>query len=465
MQKRRWSLQARLAWRLGLVLLGSILLVTAVIVHYTWQAIDNLDDASLQVQAEQVASYVRLERGKPVLQLPPALARAYQDAGDGYLYAIIDRQGEILIASSEKASDTFSALPRERLKAGEPIFRLYDPDGRGTPHYALIAAVPVASDLLIAVAQGYIHEDVYVDSLVKEFIEHIGWTLPVILLVALLISIWTIRSSLRPIKDLSDRALLIGPATRDLRLPTGEVAVEILPLIRAINSALDRLEHGFDMQRRFTANAAHELRTPLAVLTARLAELDDNVVARQLGEDIARMNRLVAQLLQVSRLEAAPLKIEDAVDLNHLAETVVSYLAPLAIQQHRTIALQPAAAPVVVQTARVALEDALRNLVENALNHTPVGSEVMVAVGTDGSLSVRDHGPGVPPELRGQIFERFWRGRAQNGHGAGLGLAIVAETMRALGGSVSVTDAPGGGAIFVLHCAGETAGFGSLKKR
>jgi signal transduction histidine kinase len=455
LQKRRWSLQARLAWRLGLVLFASMVLVAGVAAHYTWRAIDNLDDVNLQIQAEQVARHVRLERGQPVLQLPPELDRAYHEAGDGYLYAVMNASGEMLIASSQKARDTFNTVPRERLKAGEPIFRLYGSEGHGTPYFAYIVRVPVARELLVVVAQGYIHEDVYIDSLMKEFAEHIGWTLPIILLAALLISVWTIRGSLRPIKDLSARALMIGPETRDLRLPTGEVAVEILPLINAINSALDRLERGFDMQRRFTANAAHELRTPLAVLTARLGELDDNEVVRQLGADIARMNRLVAQLLQVSRLEAAPLKIENEVDLNDLAETVVSYLAPLAIQQHRTIALQPAPAPVMVQTARIPLEDALRNLVENALHHTPVGSEVTVTVGGDGTLSVRDHGPGVPPELRSQIFERFWRGRERNGHGAGLGLAIVAETMRGLGGSVSIADANGGGAVFVLHLPGK----------
>jgi signal transduction histidine kinase len=427
-----------------------MILVALVIGHYTWLAIDNLDDASLQIQAEQVASHVRLVRGEPVLQLPPALDKAYHQAGDGYMYAVVNIQGDMLIASSDKARDIFGALPLDRLKAGEPIFRLHDPAGNGTPYYAYIMPVPVARELLVIVAQGYIHEDVYVDSLLKEFAEHIGWTLPVILIAALLISVLTIRTSLRPIKDLSARALMIGPATRELRLPTGQVAEEILPLIKAINSALDRLDLGFEVQRRFTANAAHELRTPLAVLTARLAALDDNTVVRELAGDIARMNRLVSQLLLVSRLEAAPLKLEDEVDLNDLAATVVGYLAPLAIQQHRTIALQPAEAPVMRRTARIPLEDALRNLIENALSHTPPGSEVVVSVAASGMISVRDYGPGVPEGLRAQIFERFWRGRDRRGQGAGLGLAIVAETMRGLGGSVTVADAPGGGALFAI---------------
>ncbi|MEK9970518.1 MAG: HAMP domain-containing sensor histidine kinase [Ferrovibrio sp.] len=439
-----------MAWRLGAVLLGSMVLVALVIGHYTWLAIDNLDDASLQIQAEQVASHVRLVRGEPTLQLPPTLDQGYHQAGDGYMYAVMNSNGKVFIASSDKARDTFGALPQDRLKAGDPIFRLYDPNGKGTPYYAYIMQVPVARELLVVVAQGYIHEDVYVDSLLKEFSEHIGWTLPVILIAALLISVLTIRTSLRPIKDLSARALMIGPATRDLRLPTGQVAEEILPLITAMNSALDRLDHGFEVQRRFTANAAHELRTPLAVLTARLAALDDTGIARDLGEDIARMNRLVSQLLLVSRLEAAPLRLEDDVDLNDLAATVIGYLAPLAIQHGRTIALQPSDRPVIRRTARIPLEDALRNLIENALAHAPAASEVTILVGDDGSIAVRDCGPGVTEEMRDQIFERFWRGRDRRGHGAGLGLAIVAETMRGLGGNVTVGNAPGGGAVFTL---------------
>ena len=97
-----------------------------------------------------------------------------------------------------------------------------------------------------------------------------------------------------------------------------------------------------------------------------------------------------------------------------------------------------------------ALEDAIRNLVENAVNHSPRGSEVIVGVDYEGTVRVSDHGPGVPAEYRERIFERFWRGKASETQGAGLGLAMVYEIMKTHKGSVHVGETPGGGATFTL---------------
>ena len=436
-----------------------MLLLAAVIGQYAWFALDNLDDVGLQIQAKQITENLRIANGKVTIQLPPSLDTAYRESDENYLYAVIDKQGIVLAASSDKARRIFSGLSTDRRSGSEAYFRILDPDHNNAPYYALITSVNGAGEFLVLVAQGHAHGDVYIDSLLSEFATHIGWTLPVVLLAALFISIWTIRSSLKPINDLSARALMIRPETRAVRLPTTEVAVEILPLLTAINSALDRLESGFEVQRRFTANAAHELRTPLAVLTARLDDLEPSPTTRQLAEDIARMSRLVAQLLLVSRLEATTLKFEE-IDLNRIAENVIGFLAPLAIAAGKSLALYPADGPVRVRGAPDALEDALRNLVENAISKTATGSEVAVTVTRDGRIAVRDHGPGVPTDLRAQVFERFWRGRERGNQGAGLGLAIVAETMRAHGGSVAVEDAAGGGAIFTMTVplAGASAG-------
>lgn len=449
-QNTSWSLQARLAWRLGAVLVGSMLLVAIVISQYAWFALDNLDDVGLQVQASQIARHAQLRDGRLDIDLPAQLQQAYHESGDGYMYAVLDPQGRVVAASSDKARRSVSDLPPAiRMTAGT-VFRLLDTDGRESPHHALLDDTDLPAGYHIFVAQGRIHPDVFVDTLLSEFATRIGWTLPFVLATALFMAIWTIRTSLGPIRELSLRARQIGPETRDVRLPTHGVPEEILPLPLAINSALDRLEKGFEIQRRFTADAAHELRTPLAVLTARLTELPDDANTRRLAEDIGRMNRLVNQLLQVSRLEGAMLKIE-SIDLNRIAETVVAFLAPLAIGNGKSVALTASSKPVLVEASADALENALRNLVENALFHTAPGTEVMVIVSPDGSIAVRDHGPGIPAGHRKHIFERFWRGRDRQHSGAGLGLAIVAETMRSHGGQVRVGDAPGGGAEFILQ--------------
>jgi len=130
---------------------------------------------------------------------------------------------------------------------------------------------------------------------------------------------------------------------------------------------------------------------------------------------------------------------------------VVASLAPWALGQKKTIGFIGHDKPVLVKGNRHAIENAVRNLVENAITYSPEGSEVMVSTYPDGRISVADQGPGIPPEHRGQIFQRFWRGKGSRSGGAGLGLAIVNEIMRAHHGTVSVEDKPDGGTIFTLR--------------
>ena len=162
------------------------------------------------------------------------------------------------------------------------------------------------------------------------------------------------------------------------------------------------------------------------------------------------MNRLVEQLLRVARLDAVALGTLDTVDLSTVAADVVVYMAPLAISQGRSIAVLGTERPAHVKGNRHAIEDAIRNLVENAVAHAPPSTEVVITVDPAGSISVADHGAGVRPEDRDRIFDRFWRGLGASGSGAGLGLAIVREIMKAHQGRVEVKDNPGGGAVFKL---------------
>jgi signal transduction histidine kinase len=161
------------------------------------------------------------------------------------------------------------------------------------------------------------------------------------------------------------------------------------------------------------------------------------------------MNRLVEQLLRVARLDAVALEF-GTVDLNKAASSVVAAMAPWAIAQGKAIAFAGTEWPVNVKANAHALEDALRNLIENAVAHAPAGTEVTVTVDRAGRIEVADRGNGVPPKHRENIFKRFWRGAGEKKEGAGLGLAIVHEIMRAHRGSVSVADNPGGGALFIL---------------
>jgi len=162
------------------------------------------------------------------------------------------------------------------------------------------------------------------------------------------------------------------------------------------------------------------------------------------------MNRLVDQLLRVARLDAVALDVSALVDLSTVACDVVAYMAPFALANGRSLAAQGTEQAVVVHGNRHAIEDAIRNLVENAVVYAPPNTEVVVDVNPPGAVNVVDRGPGIPAGAREHIFDRFWRGRDNPGQGFGLGLAIVSEIMRAHHGSVHVGNHPIGGAVFTL---------------
>ena len=151
----------------------------------------------------------------------------------------------------------------------------------------------------------------------------------------------------------------------------------------------------------------------------------------------------------VARLDGVALEFE-IVDLNEVARSAVEIVAPWAIGQKRAVAFVAADGPVCVRANAHAVGDAIRNLIENGLLHTPAGGEVTVTVQYDARVTVMDQGRGVPMQDRDRIFDRFWRGKGSKTEGAGLGLAIVKETMKAHGGDVTVSDNADGGALFTL---------------
>ena len=286
------------------------------------------------------------------------------------------------------------------------------------------------------------------------FYEWLGEYLPVSLpmLLALIAAIiFTLRGALKPLERLMRYARSINPAQTGVRLPTDDLPKELLGPVEAINGALERLDRGFQAQRDFLADAAHELRTPLAILAAHLDSMQDPGRTAALRADVERMTRLVGQLLMVAQLEALTIRPDEQADLSEIAAEVAILMAPLAVKSGRSLAVLDAEHPVPVRGNRDALYQALRNLVENALKFTPADSEVEIEVDPSGGVAVSDRGPGIPEAQRALLFQRFWRADRRQSGGAGLGLAITHRIAAAHAGQLLVDDNPGGGARFTLR--------------
>jgi signal transduction histidine kinase len=450
MSRRIRSLQLRLTIELAALFSVASCLAIAGLIYSAALTAGSLADRELVLRAEDLARHVSPDAaGKPQLQLPPGLRQAYDTSAQQSVFAILDGDGRLVEASSAELATMMSRSPPADSEPGYFQLNKFGPSGQNYSGVSMrldSAAGPLS--VLVAEMSG---GDQLVHSILREFVFDIAWYVPPFVAIALLLATYSVRRSLRPLRAASAQAGDIGPGSISIRLPETDVPTEALPLVVAVNRALDRLEQGFAIQRRFTANAAHELRTPLTIITARLDSLEGNGQLFALREEVARMNRLVEQLLCVARLDSVVLDVSSTVDLRQVAEEVVGSMAHLALAAGRTIALTGADHQVIIMGDSAAVADALRNLVENALAHTAPGSEVIVEVGRDGALSVLDSGLGIPVEDRPRIFDRFWRGRGVRSEGAGLGLAIVMEIVKAHGASIAVSDRTPCGARFDLR--------------
>lgn len=272
--------------------------------------------------------------------------------------------------------------------------------------------------------------------------------LPAVIVMALATLVATpivVRRAMKGLDQAAADAAHIDVDQRGMRLPTAEVPAEALPLVQAVNAALGRLDEGYARQQRFLMDAAHELRTPIAILQTRL---EAGAETPRLLEDVARLATLAEQLLDLQRLDqhATPFA---PVDLVGAARRVAADLAPLAIAAGYAVSFEADSAQVIVDGDRPALERALANLLQNAIQHGGRRGTISLRAHADGTVEVADEGNGVPFEQRERIFEPFHRVQPLD-RGAGLGLHLVREIMRRHDGRISVHDEPLGGACFKM---------------
>lgn len=414
-------------------------------------------EQTLRNQAALITDYLKRAPDGAV-QLPQDVVVRFK-ANSGR-YVIVDRSGAVL-AASPGVTAPFTATNPSAIRN----FFVLQPNEHEPPYYGLSVRTTFGGRP-VWVQVAFHAGNIVFDSVLEEFIQDIAWIWIPFVIILLLVNLLVARIGLTPLRTAANQAAAIGPGSVSVRLTETGLPRDVHALVSAVNRGLDRLESAFDAQRRFIADAAHELRTPVTVLKAHVAILSKFEGHAELVDELSSLERLVNQLLDVARLDVLQLGADNVADLTSVATEVASHLGPTAIDHGRSIEVVAPNEPVRIRGARDYLFRALRNIVENALRYTPEGTTVSIVVANPPAISVIDRGPGVPPEQRHAIFRRFWQGdRGLNKGGAGLGMDIAARTVVAHGGVMSVEDAPNGGAMFTMHFESLSASESRLPSR
>ncbi len=460
------SMRARLSLAVAVVLLATLVLAGVALVGGTRAALVNEVDEGLLSFAGRV-HYDASGRG------PGGDKAGEPDTGvvfHPYALQVCDKSGEVLIEDLSGYQDDpdpppqLPDVPSDEVDAlvgrivtvpaveGDLEYRLLtrrDPDGTIT-----MAAAPLRE---VAAT---------IDDLVQRLLL-IGLAA---LAVATAASWWLIHRGLRPVDRMVETATAIAAGDMSRRVPDADPDTELGRLGQALNEMLHQIEGALraraaseDRLRRFVADAAHELRTPLTSLRG-YAELyrqgalpDDASVATAMGQiesEGARMARLVEDLLLLARLDQQRGLELEPMEIGPVVEDAIAAFRAAQPDWPITQALEGG---LVVRGDRMRLRQVIDNLLTNVRAHTPANTPVEVAVRRDGdqvAVAVADRGPGIAPEDREHIFDRFWRGgspRLRSHGGTGLGLAIVASLVEAHGGTIEVESEPGQGATFTMR--------------
>ena len=364
-------------------------------------------------------------------------------------YRVSTREGEMVSG--------FAELPfwRGKLPDRPPYAALvdfYDARFREQPVRVAVLLQPVVSAQGRGMAVVQVAETLELrEALARRLLLDMLWRQLLLLAVVAAVTVFVVQRATRPVRALG---LAIEARAADdlspIRAP--DAPRELAPLVDAMTAVMARLQRLLDHQKRFVRDAAHQLRTPLAVLkiqvqSARRGDVPPDQALVEIGETVERATQLANQMLALAKVEQLRQQPEaERLDLADAVREVALDVSPLIAAKSLDFALEAQATPVLAH--RWMLQELTRNLLHNAIRHSPPGAPLVVIVmpqGDTAELRVRDAGPGVPAELRQRLFAPFAAG--DTARGTGLGLAICREIVLALGGSIALDDraAPGGG--------------------
>jgi two-component system sensor histidine kinase QseC len=416
---RRRSLQGRLL-ALVLAVVAGVWAAAAVTVYVdVGHELDELLDAHLAQAAAllvvQAAGEIEHDDGR-TLDAPTLHRYAPRVAFQVF------HEGQLALRSANAPASPLVA-PERGFRTGFTTIRL------GGEPWRVFAAHGADRDVQVYVAERTRSRDAILRAVLRDTLWPMALALPLLALAAW----WAIHRGLAPLRRLRQALVERTPASLQPLRVDGAPS-EIAPLVEALNALFARIGELLESERRFTADAAHELRTPIAAIRTQaqvaLGETDDAArrhALRATLEGCDRATRLVEQLLTLSRLEAGSAPALQRVDLGAVARQVVADLTPKALAREQSLELDAAPACEVRGDATL-LAVLLRNLVDNALRYSPPGAPVRVAVRTVGAravVDVDDGGPGLPPDAIAQLGQRFFRVPGSAASGSGLGWSIV----------------------------------------
>jgi signal transduction histidine kinase len=465
---RQTSIQRRL---IAAVVISQLLLaigIVSVAVYFTRRQLRNAFDAGLHGRAMSVAALVRYSEDEhPTLIFdgelaPPPLEKQHPD-----LYQVTTRDGHVLARSPNWPQDLQAIPKKDRQHANFVVdgirYRavrlekvpVLDREGDAPSTDVLTVTYAAPTDQM---ARAVAYAGIYIAA---------GSGL--LLLITVGIAVLGLRRGLRPLGELAASAALVN--TLNWELNPSEAALsttELAPLTQAMSTMLEGLHRAFTQQREFLANAAHELKTPVAILKSTLQSLlqrpraaeEYRLGLEQALDDMARLEQLMHSMLRLARAEqwAAGSTRRDlqAVEVAATCESALERLAPVA--RERGITIQFASnGPMPMRADADDLELVWSNLLENAIRFSPAGGSVQLRAHSDGArayVEVEDNGPGIPQSELAHLFERFHRGdssRARNTGGYGLGLAISKALIEAYGGTITPQSGLGQGTRMVVE--------------
>jgi two-component system sensor histidine kinase QseC len=340
-------------------------------------------------------------------------------------FQVWNRNKELLLRS---ATAPTSALSKDAL---DPVNRGFSDEIVGVYDWRVFSLWDESNQHLIQVGERYDVRNELITKISRQLITPSLVSLPFLGLM-----IWIgIGRGLRPVQKVAQEVTRRDPQFLE-SMEVGPVPSEIKPLVISLNSLFDRLQVALELERQFTDDAAHELRTPLAALKTQAQvslratnEEERQQALRQVINSVDRATHLIEQMLTLARLDpAATTLVREKVNLHELTAEVVAQLVPIALKKNIEIEIT-GEEDAVVLVEPVSVSILIRNLVDNAIRYTPVEGIVELSITQQSAhqviLAVKDSGPGIAPELQGRVFDRFFRVTGNSSPGCGLGLSIV----------------------------------------